>query len=180
FFTRFTKRIPEVIVREGVIRVDLYCLPESGNRLINPVAGLQGGTKVCIDLCTFRTVLYSLIKQSDGSFMIILLVQEQAQHVKGIGIPGVELQNLAVKCFSLLQPSRPVVLEGDIKPVLDIPALTLESCTLPAFTHLLFSRASFSGEIDRIMRIQSYLIFLNITVMASEGKSIESINTLSL
>jgi hypothetical protein len=43
--------------------------------------------------------------------------------------------------------------------VLDIPALTLESCTLPAFTHLLFSRVAFSAEINRIMGIQPYLIF---------------------
>ena len=134
-FISFTKRIPEVIVREGVIRVDPDRLPESGDGLIDPVAGLQGRTQVCINLCTFRTVLDSLAEQSDGSFMIAKLVQEQSQHVKGIDIARVGLQDLVVKCFSLLQFPCLVVLECDIKFVLNISALNFDTCTFPAFTH---------------------------------------------
>ena len=102
-FTCFTKRIAEVVMSEDVIRINPDRLPESGYGFINPVAGLQGRTKVCIDLGTFSTTFNSLIKQSDCSFMLTTLVQQQTQHVKGIEIVGVSFQDLAVKRFSLLQ-----------------------------------------------------------------------------
>ena len=107
--------VAQVVVRLGIVRLEVYCLPITSHGFFQLPERLQGGPQVAMRLGKVRPCPQGRADVFDGQIMPANLMGDHAEQVQGIDMARLRLQNLPVKLLRLAQVARLMLFHGQVQ-----------------------------------------------------------------